>query len=50
MSECYYCHLNLGDSHPGCSRAGCSNPTHGRGPEGKELPSYCETHRDGGGA
>jgi len=50
MGECFYCALDLGDSHPDCSRAGCSNLTHGIGPAGKDIPSYCERHRNGGDA
>jgi hypothetical protein len=45
-SGCFYCALETDDAHPTCDRPGCENQTHGRGPEGKRVLSYCSSCRD----
>jgi len=39
--SCWYCELSS-DYHPTCDAPGCRNDTHGRGPEGKTVESYCD--------
>lgn len=45
-SGCFYCEGNT-DYHPTCDHPGCDEATHGRGPEGKTVKSYCEDCREG---
>jgi hypothetical protein len=39
-TDCFYC-AGKTDYHPTCDRPGCENQTHGSGPEGKVVTSYC---------
>ena len=41
VSSCFFCD-GYTDYHPECDRPGCTNKTHGTGPEGKITTSYCE--------
>lgn len=42
MSDCWFC--GGPDYHPDCDHPACSNDTHGHGPEGKTVTSYCGQH------
>lgn len=43
MSGCWFCEGQT-DYHPTCDRPGCDSETHGGGPEGKRVTSYCGDH------
>lgn len=45
-SDCFYCGGTT-DYHPTCDKPGCENHTHGSGPEGKLVKSYCPSCRPG---
>jgi hypothetical protein len=45
-ADCFYCGGTT-DYHPQCDRPGCENHTHGTGPEGKLVKSYCHDCRPG---
>jgi len=45
-SGCFYCDLETEGAHPTCDRPGCDRQTHGSGPEGKRVLSYCPSCRD----
>lgn len=44
--DCFYCGGTT-DYHPTCDRPGCENQTHGSGPDGKLVKSYCHDCRPG---
>lgn len=38
---CFWCDRQSGDYHPTCDHPSCENRTHGHGPEGQTVESYC---------
>lgn len=41
MTGCFYCN-NDSHYHPTCDAPDCTNQTHGSGPDGKRVQSYCD--------